>query len=367
MNENEKETKHSLDLDAAYYYAVDLLKTLIGIPSVSRDESAAADALEQYMSRQSGQRVFRKNNNCWLIAPGFDFERPTLLLNSHIDTVKPVASWTREPFKATEDDDERIYGLGSNDDGASLVSLLHTYLLLKDTPQAYNLIFLASAEEEVSGRNGIESVLPELPRIDLAVVGEPTGMNAAIAEKGLVVLDGVALGKSGHAAHQEGINAIYEALPAIECLRNYRFARESEFLGPVKISVTQIQAGTAHNVVPDRCSFVVDVRTTDAYSNQEVVAALQAAVAPVTLTPRSTRLQPSGINREHPLIRRIECMGRSCFGSPTLSDQALLSCPSVKIGPGDSARSHTADEYIYLHEIREAIALYVSLLNGLKF
>jgi acetylornithine deacetylase len=355
-----------MDPDAAYYNAIDLLKALIAVPSTSRDEAAAADLLAQYMERQSGQRVFRRGNNCWLIAPGFDFGRPTLLLNAHIDTVKPTASWQHDPFTPTEGEDGRIYGLGSNDDGASLVSLLHTYLMLKDLPQAYNLIFLASAEEEVSGKNGIESVLPELPRIDLAVVGEPTGMRAAIAEKGLVVLDGEALGKSGHAARNEGVNAIYQALPAIEQLRQYHFDRESETLGPIKISVTQIQAGTAHNVVPDRCTFVVDVRTTDAYSNGEVVRRLQEAVAPITLTPRSTRLQPSGIDRRHPLVQRIECLGREVFGSPTLSDQALLSCPSVKIGPGDSARSHTADEYIHPSEIREAISLYLSMLNGLQ-
>jgi acetylornithine deacetylase len=353
-------------MDAAYYNAIDLLKALIAVPSTSRDEAAAADLLAAYMERESGLHVFRKHNNCWMIAPGFDFARPTLLLNAHIDTVKPAASWQHDPFTPTEGEDGRIYGLGSNDDGASLVSLLHTFLLLKDLPQSYNLIFLASAEEEVSGRNGIESVLPELPRIDLALVGEPTGMQAAIAEKGLVVLDGEAIGKAGHAARNEGINAIYEALPAIDTLRNYRFERESEMLGPVKITVTQIQAGTAHNVVPDRCTFVVDVRTTDAYTNQEVVTRLQQVVAPVTLTPRSTRLQPSGIDRNHPLVQRIECLGRQCFGSPTLSDQALLSCPSVKIGPGDSARSHTADEYIHPEEIREAISLYMSLLNGLK-
>jgi acetylornithine deacetylase len=359
-------TQNKMDLDAAYYNAVDLLKALIAIPRVSRDEKAAADYLEQYMQRESGQRVFRRGNNCWLIAPGFDFGRPTLLLNAHIDTVRPSDSWTHDPFTPTEGEDGRIYGLGSNDDGASLVSLLHTYLLLKDLPQPYNLIFLASAEEEVSGRGGIESVLPELPRIDLALVGEPTGMRAAVAEKGLVVLDGEALGRSGHAARNEGDNAIYHALPAIERLRTYQFPRESDTLGPVKISVTQIQAGTAHNVVPDHCTFVVDIRTTDAYSNEEVVRALQEAVAPVTLTPRSTRLQPSGISPEHPLVRRVLCLGRETFGSPTLSDQALLSCPSLKIGPGDSARSHTADEYIHPEEIREAIALYVSLLSGLQ-
>lgn len=357
----------SMDLDAAYYNAVDLLKELIAIPSVSRDEERAADLLERYLrAALPGQTVFRKYNNCWVIAPGYDSACPTVLLNSHIDTVRPAESWTRDPFTPSEEGGERIYGLGSNDAGASLVSLLQCYLLLQGRSRSYNLIFLASAEEEVSGRYGIESVLPELPHIDFALVGEPTGMAVAVAERGLVVLDGVAIGKSGHAARNEGVNAIYEALPAIGKLREYRFQRLSETLGEVKVSVTQVQAGTAHNVVPDRCSFVVDVRTTDVYTNQEVVEQLQSLVAPVQLTPRSVRLQSSGIDCDHPFVRRAVCLGRKCFGSPTLSDQALLSCPSLKMGPGDSSRSHTADEFICRSEIREAIALYVHLLDGLS-
>lgn len=355
-----------MDLDAAYYNAVDLLKELIAVPSVSRDEERAADLLERYLrAALPGQTVFRKYNNCWVIAPGYDSARPTVLLNSHIDTVRPAESWTRDPFTPSEEGGERIYGLGSNDAGASLVSLLQCYLLLQERSRSYNLIFLASAEEEVSGRQGIEAVLPELPHIDFALVGEPTGMEVAVAERGLVVLDGVAIGKSGHAARNEGVNAIYEALPAIGKLREYRFQRLSETLGEVKVSVTQVQAGTAHNVVPDRCSFVVDVRTTDVYTNEEVVEQLQSLVAPVRLTPRSVRLQSSGIDENHPFVCRAVCLGRKCFGSPTLSDQALLSCPSLKMGPGDSARSHTADEFICRSEIREAIALYVHLLDGL--
>lgn len=354
------------DLDAAYYNAVDLLREMIAIPSVSREETRVADLLEQYLHAAfPGQTVFRKHNNCWVIAPDYDSLRPTILLNSHIDTVKPAASWTRDPFTPMEEGGERIYGLGSNDAGAALVSLLQTYCLLQHCVRSYNLVFLASAEEEVSGRCGIESVLPELPHIDLAVVGEPTGMEVAVAERGLVVLDGVAIGKSGHAARNEGVNAIYEALPAIGKLREYSFPRLSEMLGAVKVSVTQIQAGTAHNVVPDTCSFVVDVRTTDVYTNEEVVEQLQRLVEPVQLIPRSVRLQSSGIDGNHPFVQRAICLGRTCFGSPTLSDQALLSCPSLKMGPGDSARSHTADEYICRSEIREAIALYVHLLEGL--
>lgn len=353
-----------MDLDAAYYSAIDLLKSMIETPSVSRDESRVADVVEAYLRRHCGERVMRHGHNCWVVASDFDDRRPTLLLNSHLDTVRPVATWTKNPYEAFEDGD-RIYGLGSNDAGASLVSLLHSFLLLSERPQAYNLIFLATSEEEVSGKGGMESVLPLLPHIDLALVGEPTGMHPAIAEKGLVVLDGLAHGKSGHAAREEGVNAIYEAMRAIETLRNYRFDRVSPLLGPVKVSVTQIEAGTAHNVVPDACRFVVDVRTTDAYTNEETVRLLQQAVGPVDLNPRSLRLQPSGMDRSHPLVQRLEWLGRTCFGSPTLSDQALLPCPSLKIGPGDSARSHTADEYICKSEIREAIALYVHLLDGL--
>lgn len=365
--------------DIAYYQAVDLLKQMIAIPSTSRDEGAVADLLEGYLKSHEGVVVGRLGNNVWATYGSLDPSKKTVLLNSHCDTVKPVVSWTKDPFSPTEETvenangklEQRLYGLGSNDAGAPLVSLLHTFLMLKDTEQSYNLVFLASCEEEVSGKNGIESVLrfweetPDSPRPDLAIVGEPTGMNAAVAEKGLVVLDGVAHGKSGHAARNEGINAIYIALEAIQKLKNFKFEKESETLGPVKITVSVINAGTVHNVVPDECKFVVDVRTTDAYSNEEVVKTLQDLVAPVELTPRSTRLQPSGIAESHPLVERIKMLGRTTFGSPTLSDQALMRFESVKIGPGDSARSHTADEYICLDEIREAVALYFAMLNGL--
>jgi len=348
--------------------AIALLKELIQVPSVSRDETAVANLLEEYMHLASGLPVGRIGNNCWLIAPGYCPSRPTLLLNAHCDTVKPAVSWSYDPFKATVEGD-CIYGLGANDDGASLVSLLHVFLALKDTPQAYNLIFLASAEEEVSGKNGIELALTQLPKIDVALVGEPTGMRLAIAEKGLVVLDGTAHGKSGHAARNEGVNALYVALEAIEKLRNYSFARESSSLGPIKVTVTNIQAGQGqHNVVPDVCTFIVDVRTTDAYTNQEVVAQLQQLVGPdVELKPRSTRLQPSGISLQHPLVRRIieHRPDVELFGSPTLSDQALMSFPSLKMGPGESSRSHTANEFISVNEIRSAIAIYLHVLDGL--
>lgn len=362
------------DIDSAYARALALLQQMVAIPSTSRNEQAVADFLEQYMRQASGLEVHRHNHNLWLIDSHYDAARPTLLLNAHIDTVKPVASWQHDPFTPSLEQvalpdgivEERLYGLGTNDDGASVVSLLQVFLMFVDADRTYNLVFLASAEEEVSGKNGIESVLPLLPKIDVALVGEPTGMHPAIAEKGLVVLDGEAHGRSGHAARNEGINALYLALDAIQRLRNYRFEHESATLGPVKVTVTGIQAGTVHNVVPDLCTFMVDCRTTDAYTNEQVVAQLRAAVGDVTLTPRSTRLQPSGISLGHPLVQRILQLGREPFGSPTLSDQALMRFPSLKMGPGQSSRSHTADEYICPSEIRQAIELYCAVLSQLS-
>lgn len=351
-------------MDELYYQAVDLLKELIAIPAVSRDESAAADCVQRHLEC-CGCVTHRHGNNVWTIAPDYDPARPTLLLNSHIDTVKPVAGWTHDPFTPQEDDESRLFGLGSNDAGASLVSLIATYLYMRDRSRSYNLILLASCEEEVSGRGGIESVIPMLPPISVAIVGEPTDMQPAIAEKGLMVLDGVITGKSGHAARNEGINAIYRALPIIEKLRTFAFRNESPTLGPVKISVTQINAGTQHNVVPDQCSIVVDVRTTDSYSNIETLELIRAELPDCRLTPRSTRLNPSSISPTHPLVQRLEMMGATPFGSPTLSDQALMPWQSLKLGPGSSSRSHTADEFIRLDEIRDAIAKYIRLLDGI--
>lgn len=374
-----------MNLQATFVDACALLKKMIMIPSVSREEKDVADFLQTYMAEKSRQTVHRLHNNLWLIDPSFSPDRPTLLLNAHIDTVKPSASWQHDPFTPSEEnvqlpdgsEELRLYGLGANDDGASLVSLLHVYLELTQKEQSYNLIFLASAEEEVSGKNGIESVLPLLPSIHSALVGEPTGMQPAIAEKGLLVLDGKAYGKSGHAARNEGINALYTAIDAIDRLRSVHFEKESQTLGPIKVTVTGIQAGSTHNVIPDICSFMVDCRTTDAYSNEEVVDRLQKLVDSkpldsqseppfLTLEPRSTRLQPSGISIDHPLVQRILSLGRKPFGSPTLSDQALMRFPSLKMGPGQSSRSHTADEYICPEEIKEAIELYYSVLDGLE-
>lgn len=351
-------------MDELYYDAVDLLKKMIGIPSPSREERAVADMLEKQMEEWRLAPA-RCGNNVWCIAPDFDKKLPTLLLNSHIDTVKPADGWTFPPFEATETDDERIYGLGSNDAGASVVSLLATFRYLADIDRTYNIVFLASCEEEVSGQGGLEMVLPKLPHIDVAIVGEPTAMQPAIAEKGLMVLDGKIGGIAGHAARDEGENAIYNAIETIQALRSVKFEKQSALLGPVKVSVTQIEAGRQHNVIPDLCKIVVDVRTTDAYTNAETLELLQqAAGSKCELVPRSLRLAPSGIDTKHPLVARLEILGKRPFGSPTLSDQALMPFPSIKIGPGDSARSHTADEYIEAWEIRDAIHTYIALLEG---
>ncbi|MDR0995189.1 MAG: M20 family metallo-hydrolase [Tannerella sp.] len=346
------------------YDAFDMLKGMIAIPSFSRDEKAVADYLQAAFAAE-GQSLSRKGNNLLLADPEPDSKKPYLLLNSHIDTVKPVAGWTREPFLPEEDEEGRLYGLGSNDAGASVVSLYAAYRRLRRKSQPYNLLFLASAEEEVSGQEGLESVLPELPTIAFALVGEPTGMRPAIAEKGLMVLDCTAKGLAGHAARNEGVNAITQALPDIEWFNTYRFPRQSELLGPVKMSVTMIQAGTQHNVVPDRCRFTVDVRTNECYTNAELLALIRSQVKS-EVQPRSLRLNSSHIDPGHPFLARALLLGKAPFGSPTLSDQALMSFPSLKMGPGDSARSHAADEYICLSEIREAIDLYVRLLDGLS-
>lgn len=353
-------------MDELYYDSVDLLRRMIEIKSVSRDEADVADTIWNVMTG-FGLDVKRSGNNLWCISPDFDPKKKTVLLNSHIDTVKPCAEWTRDPFNPEITEDGHLYGLGSNDAGASVVSLLAAFRYLVSSEQYCNFIFLASCEEEVSGKQGIESVLPMLPNIDVAIVGEPTQMQPAVAEKGLMVLDGVVYGVAGHAARNEGVNAIYKAMNVIERLRNVSFERTSKLLGPIKVSVTQINAGTQHNVVPDRCDIVVDVRSTDAYSNIETLEIIRKAAGDeCTLTPRSTRLNPSGISVENPLVRRLETLGKEPFGSPTLSDQALMPFPSLKLGPGDSARSHTADEYILLDEIRDAVQTYVTLLNGIS-
>lgn len=341
--------------------AVELLCRLIETPRVSREEAAAADLLQAYMQDTLGLEVQRKGNNLWSVSPVFSDEKATLLLNAHIDTVKPVSGWQRDPFKATREG-SRIYGLGSNDDGASLVSLLHVFAALKEQRGPFNLVFLASAEEEVSGRNGIESVLPLLPKIDVALVGEPTGMQPAIAEKGLMVLDVTARGKAGHAARDEGDNAIYHAIDDIQWFRHHKFDRVSPLLGPVKMSVTIIGAGTQHNVVPDQCTFTVDVRSNELYTNQEIYDEIGKNVTS-EVRARSFRLGSSSIDVGHPLVQRIIALGGKPFGSPTLSDQALMPFPSLKLGPGESSRSHSADEFVDFCEIRHAIDTYLKLLS----
>ena len=363
--------------------AIELLCRLIEVPRVSREEKAAADLLQAYMQGELGLEVQREGNNLWSIAPDFDDKKQTLLLNAHIDTVKPVAGWQRDPFKATREG-SRIYGLGSNDDGASLVSLLHVFAALTTDFQlkqsvnggdlkgfsplgevgrgAYNLVFLASAEEEVSGKNGIESVLPLLPKIDIALVGEPTGMQPAIAEKGLMVLDVTAHGKAGHAARDEGDNAIYHAIDDIQWFRQHQWEKVSPLLGPVKMSVTIVNAGTQHNVVPDVCSFTVDVRSNECYTNRELYDLICQHVKS-EVKARSFRLGSSSIDANHPLVQRIVALGGKPFGSPTLSDQALMPFPSLKMGPGESSRSHSADEFVDVDEISQAIETYMKVLS----
>ena len=350
--------------------SIGLLKQMISTPSVSRDEGAVADILQAKLTGW-GMSVNRKGNNLWVKERACAAGKPVILLNSHIDTVKPAAGYTRDPFTPVVEDG-RLYGLGSNDAGGPLVSLLalFRYLTGTEAERSYSLIFAASAEEEVSGRGGLESILPELGAVDLAIVGEPTGMQPAVAEKGLMVLDCTALGKSGHAARGEGVNAIYQAMPAIEWFRTHTFDRVSQFLGPVKTTVTQIEAGTQHNVVPDTCRFVVDVRVNELYSNAELLAQIKkecpVAQMPITIQERSTRLSSSCIAMDHPIVRRAMSLGLKPFGSPTMSDQALMPFTSIKIGPGLSSRSHTADEFIGLDEIRDGVKTYVALLDGLR-
>lgn len=341
--------------------AVQLLKKLIATPSVSRNEKDAADIMEQTI-RSYGFEPQREANNLWIIDPHYDESRPTLLLNAHIDTVKPVASWSRDPF-SPDVEDGVLYGLGSNDCGGGLCSLLQIFRMLTEKPQSYNLIYLASAEEEVSGKDGITRALPLLPHIDLAIVGEPTGMNPAVAEKGLMVLDMIAHGKSGHAARNEGVNAIYEALDDMRWIRDYKFEKVSEFLGPTKMTLTVVNAGTQHNVIPDKCTMLVDIRTNEFYDNEEVYEFIRQHLKS-EVKAHSFRLKSSRIDPEHPLIRKCVAMGMKPFGSPTLSDQALMHFPSFKLGPGESSRSHSANEFIRISEIRDAIAKYETLLDG---
>lgn len=340
--------------------SLELLKNLISTPSFSREENETADIIEDFLKLQ-GVKTYRKLNNIWAFNKLYDPEKPTLLLNSHHDTVKPNTGYTRDPF-LPEVTDGRLYGLGSNDAGGCLVSLIAAFLFYHDQELKYNICLAATAEEEISGVNGIELILPELGDLDFAIVGEPTGMQLAIAERGLLVLDCIAEGKSGHAAREEGENAIYKALKDIEWFRTYRFAKESEIFGAIKMNVTMIEAGSQHNVVPATCKFTVDVRVTDAYRNEEVLKIIRNHVN-CKVSPRSVRLKSSSISKDHPLVLAGLSMGRQTYGSPTTSDQALLDIPSLKMGPGDSARSHSADEFVNIEEIKEGIDLYIRMLE----
>ena len=352
-----------MDIKAYTNEAVELLKELIAIPSISRDETKAADCLSEYLNQWNLPHG-REGNNLWIGCQDWDNNRPTVMLNAHIDTVKPVSSWTRDPFNPTQEGDI-LYGLGSNDCGGGLVSLLQAYRIMLYRPRNYNILWVASAEEEISGANGFSRVLSHLPKVDVAIVGQPTGLQPAIAEKGLMVIDGYAYGKSGHAARNEGVNAIYEALDDLVWLRDYKFRKESPLLGPTKMTVTVVESGTQHNVIPDSLHFIIDVRANEYYQNEYLFEFLRKKMTKCELRARSFRLHSSSISPEHPIIRKCVERGMQPFGSPTLSDQALMPFPSFKLGPGESCRSHSADEFIKVSEIEQAIETYVYLLDGL--
>lgn len=343
--------------------SIDLLKSLISTPSLSGKEEDAAALIRKHLDiLKIPYNTFL--HNTWSCNKYWDDNKPVILLNSHIDTVKAVDGWTYDPFYATHEGD-KIIGLGSNDAGASLVSLLAVFKYFyerNDLP--FNLIYAATAEEESSGPNGMAQLVKKLDKVDFAIVGEPTQMKLAIAEKGLLVIDCVVHGKAGHAARNEGINSIYLALDEIDKIKNYRFEKVSPVLGEVKMTVTIINAGFQHNVVPDTCSFVIDVRTNECYSNSEIIEIISKLLH-CDVKPRSKRLNSSGIDMNHAFVQKALSMNIECFGSPTLSDQSLMNYQSVKIGPGNSARSHTANEHIYISEIKQGIKTYIQLLEGL--
>ena len=349
-------------MDAKTTEAVELLRRLIATPSTSRDESRTADLLFAFLEER-GAAPERLHNNVFARSADFDPARPTLLLNSHHDTVRPAASYTRDPFTPTVEGD-RLYGLGSNDAGASVVSLARTFLTFREQSLPFNLLLALSAEEECMGEHGTRALLPALGPIDMALVGEPTRMRAAVGERGLVVLDCTAHGRAGHAARDEGINALYIAADDIAWLRGYRFERCSPLLGPIRMTATQIEAGTQHNVVPAECRFVVDVRTTDAYTNEETVEIVRRHMRSEAV-PRSTRIRASAVAPEHPLVGAAAALGVERFVSPTTSDMALMAFPSLKMGAGDSARSHTADEYVLRSEVEQGVEGYIRYIAEL--
>lgn len=351
-----------MEIQPLYNDAVKLLKKLIAMPSFSREEDKTAGIIEEFL-KEKNIPVNRSLNNVWCVNKHFDHIKQTILLNSHHDTVRPNPRYTKDPFAAIVEDG-KLYGLGSNDACGCLVSLIAAFLFFYERKDMkYNIVLAATAEEEISGINGIESLLPSLPEIDFAIVGEPTLTNLAIAEKGLLVLDCVVNGKAGHAAREEGENAIYKAIKDIKWFSTYQFPKISDTLGAVKMSVTSINTeNKAHNIVPSNCSFIVDVRVTDVYTHEEVLETIKQNVQS-EVEPRSMRLRSSSINQDHPLVKEGIKLGKKIYGSPATSDAALINVPVLKCGPGDSARSHTADEFIYLQEIKEGIETYVQILE----
>ena len=344
--------------------AIELLQKLIATPSISKEESNTADLIGEFLQTNGVVKVERTGNNIWATNKTFQPEKKTILLNSHHDTVKPASGYTRDPFNPVIEDG-RLYGLGSNDAGGALVSLISTFIYFYEKELPFNLVLLCSAEEEISGTEGIAEAIKHVPTPDVAIIGEPTSLDMAIAEKGLLVLDCLAKGKSGHAARDEGENALYKAIDDINRIRKFNFDKESELLGPVKMTATMINCGSQHNVVPDQCAFTVDVRTTDAYSNEETFEIISAHLQS-EINPRSLRLNPSKIDPEHPLVKSGLELGLTTYGSPTLSDQSLIDIPSLKLGPGDSKRSHMADEFIYVKQVEDGIETYIKLLANLK-
>lgn len=349
------------DIQGLTQDAISLLKQLIAIPSLSKEEDNTADLIEQFLQAK-GVTAFRYLNNVWAKNQYFSPEKPTLLLNSHHDTVKPNKAYTLNPFEPIVKD-QKLYGLGSNDAGGCLVSLIATFLhYYHRSDLQYNLVLAATAEEEISGHNGVEILLARLPKIDCGIVGEPTLLQMAVAEKGLLVLDCTAKGKPGHAAREEGDNAIYKAVKDIQWFKDYRFDRVSDLLGPMKMSVTIINAGSQHNVVPHECKFTTDVRVNELYTFEEVLEIIRANTVS-EVHPRSSRLRSTSIALDHPLVKSGIALGRTYYGSPTTSDKALMPFPTLKFGPGDSARSHSADEFIWIHEIGEGIDMYIQLID----
>lgn len=349
------------DIQGLTQDAISLLKQLIAIPSLSKEEDNTADLIEQFL-QSKGVTAFRYLNNVWAKNQYFSPEKPTLLLNSHHDTVKPNKAYTLNPFDPIVKE-EKLYGLGSNDAGGCLVSLIATFLhYYHRSDLQYNLVLAATAEEEISGHNGVEILLPRLPKIDCGIVGEPTLLQMAVAEKGLLVLDCTAMGKPGHAAREEGDNAIYKAVKDIQWFKDYRFDRVSDLLGPMKMTVTIINAGSQHNVVPHECKFTTDVRVNELYTFEEVLEIIRANTLS-DVQPRSSRLRSTSIALDHPLVQSGIALGRTYYGSPTTSDKALMPFPTLKFGPGDSARSHSADEFIWIHEIGEGIDMYIQLID----